>query len=59
VWIHQVNAPQTAAAVKALQHSADRGTPFGSNAWVRQTGGALALESTLRPRGRPKKSNVV
>jgi len=58
-WIGQVIAPQTVAEVKALQHNVARGTPFGSDAWVRQTADTSGLESTLRPRGRPKKGGVV
>ena len=40
----------------ALRQSANRGTPFGSESWTAQTAKTLGLESTLRPRGRPRKS---
>lgn len=32
-----------------------RGRPFGDKEWVEETAGKLQLESTLRPRGRPRK----
>jgi hypothetical protein len=32
-----------------------RGAPFGSQLWVRETAVRQVLESTLRPRGRPRK----
>jgi len=55
-WLQRVNQPQTEAEVVALRHSVDRGTPFGSKHWITRTANALGLESTTRPRGRPKKS---
>ena len=55
-WIEHVNAPQTEAEVAAVRHSIRRGTPFGHENWVRRTAARLGLESTLRPRGRPRKS---
>jgi putative transposase len=33
-----------------------RGRPFGHPAWVVRTAKRLDLESTLRPRGRPKRT---
>jgi putative transposase len=54
-WPALVNRPQTAAELAALRHSIVRGTPFGSERWTKRTANRLGLESTLRPRGRPKK----
>ena len=54
-WREQVNAPQTAAEEEALKLSLQRGRPFGSPAWQGNTARQLDLESTLRPRGRPRK----
>lgn len=34
-----------------------RGRPFGDKQWVAVTAGQLQLESTLKPRGRPKKGS--
>ena len=53
-WVRYVNRPQTEEEVKALRHSVIRGRPFGDDDWEQRTARALHLESTLRPRGRPK-----
>ena len=50
-----VNTPQTEAKLERLRHSVRRGTPFGPEAWVRETAVALGLKSTLRPQGQPRK----
>ena len=55
-WIERVNAPQTPAEVLAVRHSIDRGAPYGDKSWSAQTAVELGLESALRPRGRPKKT---
>ena len=34
--------------------SVKRGTPFGSETWIESVARRLDLESTLRPRGRPR-----
>jgi len=54
-WVDHVNAPQTEAELQALRRSLQRGSPFGDAQWTEQTVRRLALESTLRPRGRPKR----
>ena len=54
-WQAYVNRPQSEAELKALRQSGSRGTPFGGSRWQRVTVSRLGLESTLRPRGRPKK----
>jgi REP-associated tyrosine transposase len=54
-WIEHVNTPQTEAELQALQRSVDRGSPFGNDRWQRRVANRLGLESTLRPRGRPRK----
>ena len=53
-WLAHVNSPQTEAEVAALQRSIQRGVPFGSPEWTDRTIAQLGLESTIRPRGRPK-----
>ncbi len=53
-WLDLVNQPQTAAEVNAIRRSILRGCPFGNGVWVQRTAASLGLESTLRPRGRPK-----
>jgi putative transposase len=52
-WLDLVNHPQTEAEVAALQRCVQRGTPYGSERWVRRSALRLDLDATLRPRGRP------
>ena len=54
-WLECVNAPQSQAELDALRLGVRRGAPFGQEAWVNRTARELGLESTLRPRGRPRK----
>ncbi len=55
-WVDHVNARQTEAELAALRRSVHRGSPFGDASWSEKTARRLALESTLRPPGRPKKT---
>jgi len=55
-WVGWVNRPETASELEDLRCSAQRGRPFGSQGWVVRIAKRLSLESTLRPRGRPKTS---
>ena len=54
-WTKRVNQAVTAKEQQALARSFTRGTPFGTEQWTAQTAKRNGLESTLRPRGRPKK----
>ena len=54
-WLSLVNAAQSAGEEAALRHCLRRGTPFGVEGWVQETVERLGLQTTLRPRGRPKK----
>ncbi len=53
-WLTLVNQPQTEAELVALRTSIDRGTPFGGPRWSKRAAHELGLESSLRPRGRPR-----
>ncbi len=53
-WTNWVNQPHTESEVTSLQRAIKRGSPYGSNVWISRTAKRLQLESTLRPRGRPK-----
>jgi putative transposase len=53
-WLDYVNRPQTEAEVEALRRCVQRGTPFGSEVWVKRSATRLDLHSALRPRGRPR-----
>ena len=55
-WVKWVNGPDKAADLEDLRCSAQRGRPFGGEAWVVRIAKRLGLESTLRPRGRPKQT---
>jgi putative transposase len=56
LWLKQVNTAETPAELAALQQCTRRGSPFGAPAWVAQTAALLGLESTLRRRGRPRRT---
>ncbi len=57
-WGQWVNEPQTEAELAALRHCIRRGCPFGDESWTENAVRELGLESTLRPRGRPRKSET-
>ncbi len=53
-WVQRVNEPLTAKELAAVQWSVRRGSPFGHENWVETISRRLGLDSTLRPRGRPR-----
>ncbi len=53
-WLQRVNQPVTDAELQALRRSVVRGTPYGDEDWRKAAAKRLGLESTLRPRGRPR-----
>jgi putative transposase len=55
-WTRRVNRALTAEELDALRRCVQRGAPYGSDRWVRNTAERLGLESSLRPRGRPRKT---
>ncbi len=55
-WLEWVNTPLTVPELAAARESVVRGRPFGNPRWVKTTGEKLGLQSTLRPRGRPRRS---
>ena len=54
-WAALVEESLEKKMLKSLRTSVSRGRPFGSESWVMRWAKRLGLESTLRPRGRPKK----
>ena len=54
-WTARVNQPQTPAELDALRCCVLRGRPFGGDEWVHRMVARLGLESSIRPRGRPRK----
>lgn len=53
-WLARVNRPETDQELAALRRSIVRGTPFGAADWVAGAAVKMGLESSLRPRGRPR-----
>jgi len=56
-WSEWVNRPQTDEELAALRRCVAHGCPFGREDWVKRMASECGLESTLRPRGRPRKAN--
>jgi len=54
-WLQLVNKPQTEAELEAMRRSVASGRPYGSDGWVQTVVKRLGLQSTIRPRGRPRK----
>ena len=54
-WLKSVNEPPTEQELERLRRSVSRNRPYGSPIWQVRTARRLGLESTIRPRGRPKK----
>jgi putative transposase len=55
-WVNCANGVQTEAEIESLRKCVNRDTPYGSEAWTTRIANALGLESSLHPRGRPKKA---
>jgi putative transposase len=55
-WVARVNRPISKKELDAIRISVVRGRPFGDQQWQERTAKRLGLESTFRPRGRPKKA---
>jgi putative transposase len=53
-WRRCVNEPQGGAELDALRLCVARGRPLGSPAWTKRIAERLGLDSSLRPRGRPR-----
>ena len=56
-WAAYVNRPQNEAELQAIAESIRRGRPYGSDSWQAKVAKQLHLESTFRPRGRPRKTS--
>jgi len=58
-WLALVNQEDSQGdkerELTTLRNCVMRGRPFGSEQWVKQIAGQLGLQSTMRPRGRPRK----
>ena len=56
-YISFLNEPQTPADLESIRVAIRRGNPHGSELWVQDTIKKFNLETTIRPRGRPKTSS--
>ena len=54
-WASILREDFTEAELDRIEKSVKRGAPFGQVNWTERTAARLQLQSTLRPRGRPKK----
>ena len=54
-WLEGVNEPLSVGDLQRLRLSVERGQPYSEESWAKETARRLGLESTLRPRGRPRK----
>jgi putative transposase len=54
-WTARVNRPLRPKDEDAVRRSIERGQPFGSPSWQVNIARRLGLESSFRPRGRPRK----
>ena len=54
-WLSYVNQRAGKVESENLRRSAQKGCPYGDDAWVAEVADQLGLKSTLRPRGRPPK----
>lgn len=56
-WRAWGNSPQSSAEVDVLRRCLQRGLPCGDAQWAKSSAIRLGVESTLRPRGRPREEN--
>ena len=54
-WVQRVNDPMDEQTRRSVQQCIQRSSPFGDETWIESTARRLNLESTIRPRGRPRK----
>ena len=54
-WLQHVNQPHTVAELAAIHESVQRGLPYGSDDWRRDTADHLGIRLESRRAGRPRK----
>jgi len=55
-WALRVNRAEGKMELEAVRRSVQHGQPYGSELWCERIVQTLGLESTVRPRGRPRKT---
>ena len=56
-WKNLLDSGVSVEAFAAITHCIKRSCPYGEQAWVEKTAVRLGIETTLRPRGRPRNSS--
>lgn len=54
-WLVRINEPEPESDLVEIRTCSRRGSPLGSDAWREEMAPQWGLDSTLRPRGRPRK----
>jgi putative transposase len=57
-WGDEIGSPGHETEIVGVRRSVARGAPFGDRDWQERTARALHLDSTLKPIGRPSRSNT-
>jgi putative transposase len=57
-WNTLVNLGIKQRRLESIERCVKRGRPLGENSWAEKTAAILSLQSTRRPRGRPKKGST-
>jgi len=55
-WLAAVNEPMDEPGLRTVRQSVARGAPLGTERWRNRIAARLGLDTTLRPRGRPRKN---
>jgi putative transposase len=53
-WLRFVNREEETEELARLRECVNRGSPYGDQTWRENAAMKLGLESTIRPRGRPR-----
>jgi hypothetical protein len=54
-WLQWVHQPLTAAELKEVRQSINRGTTFSLSGWLSRIAAEFDLTASLKSRGRPRK----
>ena len=55
-WAEKVHLPMDERTLAAIRRSSATGLPYGGQRWVNRLSNELDLDLTIRPRGRPRKT---
>ena len=58
-WTNQLTSEISEDVFAGIMHCIKRSCPYGESTWVQKTAVRLEIETTLRPRGRPKKAEGI